>query len=569
MKINGHILYVVCSMLACMATFTSCSSDLDKVFVFGDDITLAGASKEIILSPDNPNALVLTLYWSGDGKLVLNDTTVQAPINAAETTIQLSANEDFTAPLELVVDKGVFSRQFLSEGFNSLLGRLNFEADVLAPLWIRVKSSLGANMAPTYSNVLKVGVQPYRIHLNLGRVLDKDQNETSMQLASPAENGIYRGFMGVNGWENWWFRENNNVTWGNQGVSGRVFYASSDDSHWNFWFPSPSGCYYTTVNTVEGWWSALHIDNLSVSGDVSGEMEYNKSANQWTLPVNMSQAGIVNITISGQGSLYNTATTDTGEPVKQQVGFGGDAQNLNFGSTSSTISVSLPAGPTHLVLDLSNPLQYSVAVGEVAPEPAVSQQLYFSGLVDWNGFGDHLTLYDEASLGYGGAHWVDSEWGYRVYTEQAWNPAYKAASGATPLAGNLVLAESDGNIPAPEKGLYVMDFSMKNLTYTLTAVSAVTFVGLNDDWSEHDMVQSADNPEIFTGEFVKQKETPWGVKVLINHNWGVFFGGGNGTLRLGHSDATTGFDGDNSLEVGKTYILTVNLGKQTYSYSLK
>jgi hypothetical protein len=68
-----------------------------------------------------------------------------------------------------------------------------------------------------------------------------------------------------------------------------------------------------------------------------------------------------------------------------------------------------------------------------------------------------------------------------VYTEQAWNPAYKAASGATPLAGNLVLAESDGNIPAPEKGLYVMDFSMKNLTYTLTAVSAVTFVGLNDD----------------------------------------------------------------------------------------
>jgi hypothetical protein len=372
------------------------SIDLDKVFVFGNDITSRCLKKSY--SHPQSDALCLTLYWSGDGKLVLNDTTVQAPINAAETTIQLSANEDFTAPLELVVDKGVFSRQFLSEGFNSLLGRLNFEADVLAPLWIRVKSSLGANMAPTYSNVLKVAVQPYRIHLNLGRVLDKDQNETSMQLASPTENGIYRGFMGVNGWENWWFRENNNVTWGNQGVSGRVFYASSDDSHWNFWFPSPSGCYYTTVNTVEGWWSALHIDNLLVSGDVSGEMEYNKSANQWTLPVNMSQAGIVNITISGQGSLYNTATTDTGEPVKQQVGFGGDAQDLSFGSTSSTISVSLPAGPTHLVLDLSNPLQYSVAVGEVAPEPAVSQQLYFSGLVDWNGFGDHLTLYDEASL---------------------------------------------------------------------------------------------------------------------------------------------------------------------------
>ena len=114
-----------------------------------------------------------------------------------------------------------------------------------------------------------------------------------------------------------------------------------------------------------------------------------------------------------------------------------------------------------------------------------------------------------------------------------------------------------------------MDFSMKNLTYTLTAVESVTFTGLNDDWSEHEMAQSTENPELFVGEFVKEKETPWGVKVLINHDWGLFFGGGSGTLRLGHSDATNGFDGDNDLEIGQTYLLTVDLGKQTYTYTLK
>ena len=58
-------------------------------------------------------------------------------------------------------------------------------------------------------------------------------------------------------------------------------------------------------------------------------------------------------------------------------------------------------------------------------------------------------------------------------------------------------------------------------------------------------------------------------EVLINGDWGLFFGGGDGVLRLGHSDATTGFDGDNALTVGETYILTVDLGKQTYTYSLK
>lgn len=83
------------------------------------------------------------------------------------------------------------------------------------------------------------------------------------------------------------------------------------------------------------------------------------------------------------------------------------------------------------------------------------------------------------------------------------------------------------------------------------------------------MTQSADNPEVFTAEFEKRQETPWGVKVLINGDWSLFFGGGGGLLKLGHSDATTGFDGDNDLTVGQTYILTVDLGKQTYSYSLK
>ena len=79
-------------------------------------------------------------------------------------------------------------------------------------------------MAPTYSSVLKAMVQSYRIHLILGTVLDKDRNETAMQLASPDENGIYQGFMGVNGWTNWWFREANNVLWGNLGKEGMTFH---------------------------------------------------------------------------------------------------------------------------------------------------------------------------------------------------------------------------------------------------------------------------------------------------------------------------------------------------------
>lgn len=569
MKLNNIIRT---ALLSGIVTFglVSCDSDIDPVYVQpSDEVSLGGASGDIVLTPDNPQALAMTIYWSGDGKLALSDTLLQAPVNAADETIQLSKDESFATTIDLSVEKGVRSRQFLCEELNSLLGRLGYEAEEKAPLYIRIKSVLAANLEPSYSTTLKVMVQSYRIHLTLGTVLDRDWNETTMKLASPEENGIYQGFMGVNGWTNWWFREANNVVWGNLGQDGMTFHASSADDHWNFWFPDPAGCYFTTLNTQEGWWSGLHIDNLSVGGDLNGEMTYNMKANQWTMPVNLPNAASVTITVSGKGSLYNKETTDMGPAIAQNVAFGGNSENLSFGETGSTITINLPAGETTLVLDLSDPMALKIGAGEAAPEPEAEPRLYFSGVINWDGFDDYISLYDEGTLSYGGAHWVDSEWGYRAYPQPDWATAYKAAEGATPLSGSLILAESDGNIPAPEKGLYVMDFNMKELTYQLTKVETVTFTGLNDDWSEHRMVQSVDNPEVFTAEFVKEKETPWGVKVLINNDWSLFFGGGNGSLILGHSDATSGFDGDNALTVGETYILRVDLGTQTYSYSLK
>lgn len=569
MKLNNIIRTV---LLSGIVTFglVSCDSDIDPVYVQpSDEVSLGGASGDIVLTPDNPQALAMTIYWSGDGKLALSDTLLQAPVNAADETIQLSKDETFTTTIDLSVEKGVRSRQFLCEELNSLLGRLGYEAEEKAPLYIRIKSVLAANLEPSYSSTLKVLVQSYRIHLTLGTVLDRDWNETTMKLASPEENGIYQGFMGVNGWTNWWFREANNVVWGNLGQDGMTFHASSADDHWNFWFPDPAGCYFTTLNTQEGWWSGLHIDNLSVGGDLNGEMTYNMKANQWTMPVNLPNATSVTITVSGKGSLYNKETTDMGPAIAQNVAFGGNSENLSFGETGSTITINLPAGETTLVLDLSDPLALKIGAGEAAPEPEAEPRLYFSGVINWDGFDDYISLYDEGTLSYGGAHCIDSEWGYRAYPQPDWATAYKAAEGATPLSGSLILAESDGNIPAPEKGLYVMDFNMKELTYQLTKVETVTFTGLNDDWSEHQMIQSEDNPEVFTAEFIKDKETPWGVKVLINNDWSLFFGGGNGNLVLGHSDATSGFDGDNALTVGETYILRVDFGTQTYSYSLK
>lgn len=566
-------LTAVAVLIFSAAAIAGCDSDIDPVYVQPSDPTqLSSATGTIVLSPDNSQSLVLTLYWTNDGYLTLDNPKLQAPINAAELTIQFSTDENFTSTIDIALDKGQLERQFLGDELNSLLGRLGLEPDQPTSVWVRIKKELAANITPEYSNVLNITVTTYRISLVLGAYLDKNKVDTGLSLASPTENGIYTGFFGIAGWTNWWLYLPNGITWGNLGEDGKSFYASSDSSAWNFWYPGSSGCYYTTVNTNEAWWSALYIDSMSVSGDITGDLTYNQRTNQWTLPLSYAEAGTATITLTGHGNLYDRTTTDMGPAIEKTVGFSGVASDLVFGDTPSAVTIDVPAGESTLVLDLTNPLQYVVKAGDAADTPEETPKyLYFSGLVTWDGFSDYLTLYDETTKSYGGAHYINSEWGYRAYPSEDWSVAYRSGDNSTALSGTLMLATSDGNIPAPTAGLYVMNFSIGNLTYSLTAVNTVTFAGLNNDWSETVMTQSADNPEVFTAEFTKTAETPWGVKVLINNSWSLFFGGGSeeGTLYLSTSDSGSGFTGDNNLEIGQTYVLTVDLGKQTYTYTLK
>ena len=176
MKVFSTIVKLILLSAVMTVATTSCDSDIDPVYVLsGDSMELMGGPNEVILTPDNPQALALTVYWSGDGRLALSDTLLQAPVNVAEITIQFSKDEHFTAPLNIAVDKNIHSRQFLCEELNSLLDRLGYEANEKAPLWIRMRSALAANIAPEYSNVMEVLVQSYRIEL-------EDWTRTSMTL---------------------------------------------------------------------------------------------------------------------------------------------------------------------------------------------------------------------------------------------------------------------------------------------------------------------------------------------------------------------------------------------------
>ena len=562
--------YIAAAGLAVMLLGAQgCDKDGDTIYTDGPDrAEVSGVASDIVLDKDHLQSLALTIYWNENGKISLSDPLVAAPEGAASNTVQFSADPEFASVVDDNVESDVYYRQYTCEALNNLVGRLGLEGGVKGTVYIRVKTVLGANIDPKYSDVHTITVTPYFIDMSIGFVLDASQSDTGRTLWSPASDGIYSGFIGAGSWENWWLREGNNTVWGNDGVTGTAFVMGNNTTGldvWNFWYPSPSGCYYTVVNTSTNEWSALYIGELTLGGDLSGAMTYDRKANKWTYTFDATP-GILSVTLSATGKQYNTATgTDDAAAVDTPVGFGGVAGNVSFGSAAQAISVDVAAaGETTLTLDLSDPRGWTLTAGagSAGPVETVPPMIYLSGVQpDWD-FSNYLKLYNEDNRTYGGALQVNSEWGYRIYTEaEAWDNYWTMVDGGTAFSGQLV-NNGEGNIAAPEAGFYLFDVNMGDLTYKLTPITKVSYTGLNDDWSLTEMT-AADEPGVYTAQFEKTANTPWGVKIVLNDNWDLFFGG-NGTpgeLVL-YRD---GFEGDNALANG-THTLTVNLSKGTYSY---
>ncbi|MDD2961230.1 MAG: DUF5114 domain-containing protein [Muribaculaceae bacterium] len=564
-----NLKYIYLCLIAVL--LASCNKDGDILTAGANGDVLLNGSGDIVLDFDRAEELALTIYWTDNGKLTLSDPEVAAPDNATANTIQLSASESFDVTVDQLMNEGVYQRQYTVYELNALLGRLGFEGGVSKPLYIRVKSELGANIAATYSNTITINVTPYVIDMTVAFILDKDKADTGLTLNSETANGDYKGFMGVGAWYNFFLQEGEGSVWGNIGDDGGgvAFKMSNNDEKWNFWFPGLTGCYYVDLNTTKAEWSALYIPTLAISGDVNGEMVYNKADNKWVYIFSATKAGDITFKISGTGKLYNVSTgTDDALAIDTPVAFGMSGSNITFGETASNITVSVPAaGEMSVVLNLSNPKSWVcevVAGGDTPVE--VAKYLYLSGIDDgisgsWT-FDNFITLYNEDELSYAGVCNVNSLWGYKFYTEKDnWDSAYGLGEGD--FAAGTLVAASEVNLPASTPGLYLIQASMKKLTYFTVAIGSVQCAGINDDWTMIDMTPSATTGE-FTATVNITADAPWGFKIYLNQSWDYFFGGSDGSL----SYSGNGLTYDSSM-IGSTCLLTVDLCKGTYSLTKK
>lgn len=554
----------------------SCDKDGDFLTVAGtEDVTLSGNENGIVLNYNQVDDLALTIYWSDNGEISLSNSLVAAPENAIVNTVQFSATEDFAIVSEQEANAGEYSMQFTHFELNSILNGLGYEPGIEAPLYIRVESLLGENIAPTYSNVMMVNVTPYVIDMTIAYVLDSNKTETGITLYSAESDGIYTGFVGCASWYNWFMREGDGTIWGNDGEVGTAFLISSASTQWNMWYPGETGCYYTVVDTKGLVWSALLLSEVNVSGDVSGAMTYTRSTNSWSYSYTATEAGIINIQISGNGLQYDINTGDSSS-APTTFGFVQNGDAVVFGDAADVISVEVSTtGDVTLTLNLSDPSHCTCTVvsGSSDPEPSnpFGDYIYLSGIDDglnggsWT-FDNYLRRYNEDSNLYGGACYVSSLWGYRIYPAQEWEPAYTMEDGGSAEAGTLVLADDvhTGNITAPDEGLYLFDVSMSGLTYSTTAINSVQYAGINkldgEDWNLVPMIADNNNVGVFTAEVEITQASAWGFSIYINEDWNLKFGGSDGILYLYGNNITD----DQTLSPG-TYSLTVDLCAGTYT----
>jgi hypothetical protein len=551
------------SILFSLVLITSCEEDGERLYLYGPEANqLIATNNQVVLSPENAGAILFSLTWNKSA-LTLSNPNLTAP-DVLTSFIQLSTKEDFSANV-LEYAESNLSHSYTGAELNTIAKNLGLSPDMATPVYFRISSKTGNNMQPVYSNVVSVGITPFQIDMSLGFILDSSKNDTGWTLASPGSDGIYTGFMGASGWYNYFLQEGDGTVWGNAPVDGSDFAISSSSDAWNMWFPGQSGCYYTIVNTVEKKWSALWLPTLTVSGDIAGEMTFDRTNVKWTYVFSATETGTKTIKLSTTGKQYNTTTkTDDAATVDTPVAFAQDGEKITLAGTAGNLTLSVPeTGEMTLTLDLSNPNEWKCEIVKGSTGPVeTNPYLYTPGIDDgisgsWT-FDNYLSLYNEDNRVYAGVINVHSLWGYSFNTEKEnWDDKYTFNEGDA-YSGTLVFKGAN-NIPAPTQGLYLIDVSVTNLTYSLTSIGDEIYVaGLNDDWSFIPLAKT--DAGVFSGTVTITQASEWGFQIHTDQTWNHKFGGSEGKLYYQGNNITD----DASLSPG-TYRLTVDLIHNTYT----
>ncbi len=370
MKLLRYILPALSILLS-----VSCMKDGEMLTATleGDGTRIGTADSEIVLDINEPSALALTIWWDRLGNASLSNPDAQVPSDMIINAVQFSTDGDFSTYVEETVDNSASSVQFTAAELNTIMTELGLEGGVAATVYIRMSTSLGTNTEPVYGESIEITVTPYFVDMSFIRLAGVGSGAfTGVERTLPAtveDGGEYAGFADIPaGWWNFFFIEGTGNIWGALTDGANQFYLErkNDISSWNCWFPEPSGCYYITMSTATGEWTAVSVSEvlMSIGGAEPVQMEYSAAHTAYTA-VLTTTADNVPVQADLSGILYNTALgQDSAESASMSLTGSSDG-TLAAGEAGAVTGINTGAAGTYtLILRLAD-MTWELAEGEV------------------------------------------------------------------------------------------------------------------------------------------------------------------------------------------------------------
>jgi len=345
--------YIFCLLIPLF--FASCNNDGDIVTLAdAQNATLTTSVSAVALSKSTGENVILALNWEIPA-LSINDTAKYGLSATARTnTLQFDTLQTFTHPKESL-EAGV-SKSFTSATFNAFVLSIGLKTGVAKTIYIRLKSSIGANAEALYSNVVTCSVTPYDVisYLYMPGDPSGGWSNYTTKLCSRSSNGQYEGYVKAAIWENFKFMSESDGTGITYGSSATLGLSALDASAalWNIWFDE-GGYFLVKANTNTLTWSKTAITAFNISGDFNGwsttanPMTYDATTKRWTATCNFQPGE--------WGNSFQIIANNAWDIV-----YGSSAAN---GELKAGEKINVTSAGTHTVtMDLSNPLKYTYTI---------------------------------------------------------------------------------------------------------------------------------------------------------------------------------------------------------------
>lgn len=323
----------------------SCEKDEDKLTVTpAGTPALTASTTSPALSSETAGENAVTFSWT---PLNLTWSNPDYSYDAAKYTLQLAlAGTDFAAPEAVELGSSTEKTYTVAE-LNKILLKMELPTGTPASLDVRLQTSIGPNIEPTYSDVVTITTTPYIDIPDYPSLYVPGQYQgwapdVAPKVSSAKDNGSYEGFVFMNVADGFKFTTQQNWDGPNYGTGGTGKLSTTGD---NLTVSEP-GYYLLKANTKDLTWSATKT-NWGVIGDATGswdndkDLTYDETTKVWsaTLPLSV-------------GAIKFRAN---------------DAWDLNYGDkngdsvldTENDNNIKVEEAGTYLVtLDLSHPGYY-------------------------------------------------------------------------------------------------------------------------------------------------------------------------------------------------------------------